>query len=77
MEKGKIWQHESDGWFIYSNTNNDQKKEDLQAVSDFYHGIKNFGWETGKIIIDIDMQILLWSIFLVIMWNWIVGKREK
>ena len=37
VEKGKIWQHESDGWFIYSNTNNDQKKEDLQAVSDFYH----------------------------------------
>ena len=22
-------------------------------------------------------QIILWSIFLVIMWNWIVGKREK
>ena len=37
VEKGKIWQHESDGWFIYSNTNNDQKKEDLQAISDFYH----------------------------------------
>ena len=37
VEKGKIWQHESDGWFIYSNTNNEQKKEDLQAISDFYH----------------------------------------
>ena len=37
VEKGKIWQHESDGWFIYSNTNNDQKMEDLQAVSDFYN----------------------------------------
>ena len=39
-------------------------------------GIEDFGWETGKIIIDIDMQILLWSIFLVILWNLIVGKRE-
>ena len=37
VEKGKIWQHESDGWFIYSNTNNEQKKEDLQFISDFYH----------------------------------------
>ena len=37
VEKGKIWQHESDGWYIYSNTNNEQKKEDLQAISDFYH----------------------------------------
>ena len=36
VEKGKIWQHESDGWYIYSNTNNEQKKEDLQAISDFY-----------------------------------------
>ena len=37
VEKGKIWQHESDGWYIYSNTNNEQKKEDIQAISDFYH----------------------------------------
>ena len=37
VEKGKIWQHESDGWYIYSNTNNEQKKEDLLAISDFYH----------------------------------------
>mgnify|MGYP003462966394 FL=1 len=37
VEKGKIWQHESDGWFIYSNTNNEQKKEDLKAISDFYN----------------------------------------
>ena len=22
------------------------------------------------------MQILLWSIFLVVMWNWIVGKKK-
>lgn len=37
VEKGKIWQHESDRWYIYGNTNNEQKKEDLQAISDFYH----------------------------------------
>ena len=22
------------------------------------------------------MQILLWSLFLVIMWNWLVGKKK-
>ena len=34
---GKVWQHEIDGWYIYSNTSNDQKKEDLQAISDYYN----------------------------------------
>ena len=37
VKKGKIWQHEYDGWYIYSYTNNKQKKKDLQAVSDLYH----------------------------------------
>lgn len=37
VENGNIWQHEYDGWYIYSYTNNKQKKKDLQAVSDFYH----------------------------------------
>ena len=49
-------------------------KKDFRFLS---FGIEDFGWEPGKIIIDIDMQIILWSIFLVIMWNLIVGKREK
>lgn len=34
---GKVWQHEIDGWYIYSNTSNDQKREDLQAISDYYN----------------------------------------
>lgn len=34
VENGKIWQHEADGWYIYSNTSNKEKKEDLQAISD-------------------------------------------
>lgn len=37
LEQGKVWQHEANGWYIYSNTSNIQKKEDLQAISDFYH----------------------------------------
>ena len=35
-ENGHVWQHKADGWYIYSNTSNDQKKADLQAVSDYY-----------------------------------------
>lgn len=34
---GRIWQHKSNGWYIYSNTNNIQKKEDLKRISDMLH----------------------------------------
>ncbi len=34
---GHIWQHECDGWFIYSNISNSQKIQDLQQISDHYH----------------------------------------
>lgn len=34
---GRIWQHESDGWYIYTNTNNMQKEEDLKEISDKLH----------------------------------------
>lgn len=34
---GNIWQHECDGWNIYSKTNNAQKIADLRKISDFYH----------------------------------------
>ena len=34
---GHIWQHECDGWFIYSNISNFQKIQDLQQISDHYH----------------------------------------
>ena len=38
---GRIWQHECDGWYIYSNISNSTKKEDLQRISDYYHlGLK-------------------------------------
>lgn len=37
LEVGKIWQHELDGWYIYSNLSNKQKKGDLQRISDYYH----------------------------------------
>lgn len=33
---GRIWQHESDGWYIYSNTNNSMKIEDLKKISDYF-----------------------------------------
>lgn len=34
---GRIWQHECDGWYIYSNMSNDTKAADLQMVSDYYN----------------------------------------
>ena len=38
---GRIWQHECDGWYIYSNISNSQKAEDLQRISDNYRlGLK-------------------------------------
>lgn len=33
-EPGKIWQHECDGWYIWSNMSNSQKRDDLQKISD-------------------------------------------
>lgn len=32
----RIWQHECDGWYIYSNISNDKKAADLQSVSEYY-----------------------------------------
>ena len=38
---GRIWQHECDGWYVYSNISNSQKAEDLQRISDHYRlGLK-------------------------------------
>ncbi len=38
---GRIWQHECDGWYIYSNISNGTKAEDLKRISDYYHlGLK-------------------------------------
>jgi hypothetical protein len=34
---GSIWQHECDGWYIYSNISNGTKVEDLKRISDYYH----------------------------------------
>ena len=34
---GRIWQHECDGWYIYSNISNGTKTEDLKRISDHYH----------------------------------------
>ncbi|MBR1503356.1 MAG: hypothetical protein IJ618_05700 [Prevotella sp.] len=36
-----VWQHEVDGWFVYSNIPNSMKVEDLTHISDYYHlGLK-------------------------------------
>ena len=38
---GRTWQHECDGWYIYSNISNKTKAEDLKRISDHYHlGLK-------------------------------------
>lgn len=36
VEAGRVWQHESDGWFIYSNISNGTKVDNLKLISDFY-----------------------------------------
>ena len=33
VKPGRVWQHESDGWFIYSNISNNTKVEDLTLIS--------------------------------------------
>ncbi len=33
---GHIWQHECDGWYIYSNMSNTTKIEHLRAISDYF-----------------------------------------
>ena len=33
VKPGRVWQHESDGWFIYSNISNSTKVEDLTLIS--------------------------------------------
>lgn len=33
---GRVWQHEVDGWYVYSNISNETKVADLKRISDFY-----------------------------------------
>jgi len=35
-EHGRIWQHEIDGWYIWTNSSNLQKSNDLKQISDHY-----------------------------------------
>ena len=35
-EPGRIWQHECEGWYIYSNMSNTTKIEYLKTISDYY-----------------------------------------
>lgn len=30
---GRVWQHEVDGWYVYSNISNETKKKDLELIS--------------------------------------------
>lgn len=34
---GHVWQHECDGWYIYSHLSNIAKIDDLKVISKFYH----------------------------------------
>lgn len=34
---GRVWQHECDGWFVYSNISNIQKVQDLELISRHFH----------------------------------------
>jgi hypothetical protein len=35
-EAGRIWQHKVEGWYVYVNISNGQKKKDLQQLSDMF-----------------------------------------
>ncbi len=35
-EPGRVWQHESDGWYIYSHLSNFSKADDLKRISDYF-----------------------------------------
>lgn len=37
VEPGRTWQHECDGWYIYSNISNKQKIDDLKKISKYFH----------------------------------------
>lgn len=38
---GRVWQHEVEGWYVYSNISNDTKADDLKRISEFFNlGIK-------------------------------------
>lgn len=36
LTPGHVWQHECDGWFIYSNISNETKITDLKKISSFF-----------------------------------------
>lgn len=36
-EAGRVWQHECDGWYVYSNISNSQKRDDLMKISKYYN----------------------------------------
>ncbi|MCF0244770.1 MAG: hypothetical protein HUK06_08335 [Bacteroidaceae bacterium] len=35
-QPGRVWQHEVDGWYIYSNISNRDKIKDLKLISKFF-----------------------------------------
>lgn len=37
LEPGRVWQHECDGWYVFSNINNKNKIQDLKRISEYYH----------------------------------------
>lgn len=37
LEPDRVWQHEVDGWYVYTVLNNKMKKDDLKRISDYYH----------------------------------------
>ena len=46
VEPGRIWQHECDGWLVYSNISNKQKIDGLKKISNFFR--LNLKIEEGK-----------------------------
>ena len=53
---GRIWQHECDGWYIYSNMSNSTKVDDLKLISEHYK--LGLIIEEGKPTDDSNTQVL-------------------
>ena len=78
-EAGHIWQHECDGWYIYSNISNAQKTEDLKRISDYYHlGLKieegKPGTATRKPVINEEAS--RWDLPIKMQFRSFLAKRK-
>ena len=65
LEPGHVWQHESDGWYIYSNIGNETKIEDLKLKN-----AKNAKMHAAFILTHTRAYIVIYErTFIGILWT--------